>query len=683
MKIKHFFSFIFLFFFVFTSWSLSIDSLKTNLKKQHLTKSEQAQINYNIAYEYFKKNIYDSALIYSDRATDEFNKLNSDKDFAKSLTLLSNILKKRGFNKRLFPVHYQLIQVLIKINDSLGLMSAYDRLGLYYYHDGIIDSSIYYYNKAYEIGKIKNNSKALMDSYNNISQVYNYRGDYKKELESLHKGLEMAITSDDDFSKGTFYHNISLSYINMGQYDSALYYITKAIDINSFIRETDRLALNKTALGNIYAMQGDVSKAMVYFNEALVYYTKSGNLQGQVESNYNLGFSYFYLEDYPPAQKYFFEALRIAKMINLTSYQVDLYESLSEVYEAQGDDKKALVYYKQHKMLQDSIIQTTNMGLISKIQSEYEYERNTIEIKLLSKENELKDKRVQNTLVIAIISTLSLIVMLVLTIFIFRKLRKNEELNNQLRTQNIDIQDSHKKLLNIEQEVERYLYYAGELQTYFYNDKTVLDAYFNDLVFKSYTKKSIDNSFLWSKKAGNKLYWSLITIRHDLFTEAITGMYFFSKLNEIFHTSRTTNAETFTKRFITESFSPDISFGWGNVQMLFCIMDIQKSELQMVNIGIDVELIRNAKVWEFKAVCPFVDMEKIDTILSNKIQLQDEDELIFFSKNWTKKDISPFSAGKRIYNKTVSSNNPDYQSFLQELSDSEEIDDFIFMSLKK
>jgi hypothetical protein len=41
-------------------------------------------------------------------------------------------------------------------------------------------------------------------------------------------------------------------------------------------------------------------------------------------------------------------------------------------------------------------------------------------------------------------------------------------------------------------------------------------------------------------------------------------------------------------------------------------------------------------------------MEKIDTILPNKIQLQDQDELISFSKNWTKKDTSPFSAEKNL-----------------------------------
>jgi len=668
--------------FYINSWSSTIDSLKNSLHSRRITTFDKSNINYQIANAYFQLNAYDSALVYSSKAIIELKKLNTNESIIEPLWLHSNILKKLAYNNRLFPVQHQLFQVLIKLQDSTRLMSAYDRMGLYFYHVGIIDSASYYYNKAYEIGKLKNNSKALMDSYNNISQVFNYQGDYKKELEYLNKGLEMAISSNDDYSKGTFYHNIALSYIKLNEFDNAMISITKAIEINTILNKTDRLALNKTALGNIFAMQGDVDKAMNYFTEALQYYTKSGNLYGQVESNYNLGFSYYYLEDYIPAQKFFFEALRLSKTISLTSYEIDIYLSLSDVYNEQKDFKKALVYYKRYTELQDSLTKSTNVLLVSKIQSEYEYERNDIEIRLLSKENELKDRKVQSTIVIAAISSISFLVVTILLILIFRKLRRNEYLNTQLIKQNIDVQESHERLKKFEFNIQNDFGYAKNLQHYFYNDTSDFNSIFSDHFFKTYTKKPLNNSFIWTNKIGNKLYWAVISLGHAQLKGAFTGMYVYNMLNKVFFARRFAGVESFSKTFISESFSNDGDQDWGKVQMLFCSLDIKKSEIQFVNIGIDVELIRNAKVWEFNPVCPYITIEKTDSLISNKIQLQANDDIIFYSQNWCR-DEEPVSIGNKIYSEVVTSKKPDYSAFLEKLAESENIDDFVFLSLTK
>ncbi len=680
MKMKHQLSFLVFFFIVISSWSHTLDSLKKELQTPKLAEIEQAKINYQIAEAYVQLSVYDSAIVYSSNAIDGYKKLNVGKEIIDPLTLHSFILKKKGFNSLLFSIHGQLIRVLIKYNDTMGLMSAYDKMGLYYYHIGIIDSAIYYYNKAYEIGSLKNNSKALMDSYNNISQVYNYQGEYEKELEYLKKGLEIAVERNENYSRATFYHNIALSYINLEQFDSAMQNISKAININTLLNETDRLALNKTALGNIYAMQGEVLKAMGFFNEALLYFTTSGNLSGQIESNYNLGFSYYYLEDYHPAQKYFFEALRLSKMINHTAYQIELYQQLSQVYSAQEDYKKSLFYYKQYTSINDSLIRSTNIELVSKIQTEFEYDRNMIEIKLLSKENELKDRKVLSVIVIASISIVSFIVMLFFLAFIFRKLRRNEELHSQLEKKSLDIQNNHDTLKIFESEVKNDFEYAKNLQQYFYSDASGFKNIFNEYYFKSHTKNFLSNSFLWTNKLGNKLYWALITINYEQHKGAYTGMYLYNMLNKVFLAKKFSDVESFSKIFITESLSQEKSLG--DIQMLFCSLDIKKSEMHFVNIGIDVELFRNAKVWEFKAPYSFISVEKADSLFSNKIQLQYQDELIFFSKNWPETEKS-FSAGKEIYNQTIASKSPDHLVFLQELEESTDIDDFVFLLLKK
>jgi len=681
MKIKpHLLLLLFVFTFLL-SWGQSIDSLKFKLIQPSINISERAKIKYKIARNYFNQNTYDSALKYSTDALKDFEDFKKDKNLVSILLLQSRILNKQGFNKRLFPTQHRLILALLANQDSTGLMDAYDKMGLYFYHLGVIDSAMYYYKMAFGIGKITNNKKALMDSYNNISQLYNYQGKYQEELRYLHKGLNMAIAQSEDFSKATFYHNIALSHINLQEFDSALIYINKAIDINTSLNKMDRLALNKTALGNVYAMQGDVKKAMVYFNEALLYYSKSGNLYGQVESNYNLGYSYYYLKDYSPALKYFFESLRLAKIINTTSYQIDIYISLSNVYKGQGDDKKALSYYKYYHNLQDSLTRSTNVQFITKAQTEFEFERNSIEIKLLNKESELKDKKFKNTIVIALISLVSIIILSILLVLIFRKLRKNEELNKQLVKQNYTIQESHTRLKKFEETIQDDIKYAKNIQHYFYNDSKIFDKIFSEHFFRSFTTKPLNNSLLWTNKVGNKLYWAIITLNHDQLKGAYTGMYVYNMLNKVFFSKKFSGVESFFKTFIYESFPTDKDQTWGKVQMLFCSFDIKKAEIQFVNIGINAELIRNAKVWEFKPLYPYVSSEKSDSIISNKVQIQSNDRLLFFSKNWSIDD-EPFSVGKLIFNETVTSKEPEVSDFVDKVIGLETTNDFVLLSLK-
>lgn len=682
MKIRSFFSLLFFLITVNAINADNLDSLKTIAQNTRMSDIEQVDINYIIADTYFHNHLYDSALVYSSKCVEIFNRTQLKEKAVEILWLQSKILKEQGFNKRLFPNHLQLIQILKKKNDSIGLMDAYDKMGFYYYHYGVVDSAFFYYNKAYEIGIIKNNNKALMDSYNNFSMVFNYQQNYHKELDYLMKGLALAQESDDNISMGTFYHNIALAYLYLEKYDSAKICADKAIEINTKANIIERIALNNTALGNIYALQGDITKALEYFNKALAFNIKSGNLANQVESNYNIGFSYMMLGDYSQSNKYYFESLRIAKSIQLTSYQVDLFLGISEVFELMGDVKKSFAYYKLYDHLNDSIKEATNVGLISKVQAEYKYERNAIEIELLSKENELKDKRVKNTIALASVSIISLIILVVLVILVLRKLKRNQDLNEELKRKNIDISDKNERLQCFESEIIDDFNFARNLQQYFFSDTKDFKNIFTNSVFKTFTKKPLNNSFLWTNKLGNKLYWAVISYGHGQIKGGFTGMYIYNMLNKVFFAKRFSCVESFSKTFINESFSSEDKEDWGKIQMLFCSLDIKKSELQFVNLGIDVELIRNEKVWDFKPISRYITSNMTDTLISNKVNLQDGDDLIFFSHNWGKED-SVLSAGKHMYKDSVLTEPIDINSFIEDLSSQENIEDFVILSLKK
>ncbi|NOR86756.1 MAG: hypothetical protein GQ527_04015 [Bacteroidales bacterium] len=676
-----------LFFIILIGWANTPNQQKKLSLSKKTTKLEYASINLQIAKDYFRDFSYDSAVIYSSIAVAEFEKLNAVDQLIESLQAHYRILQKLSFNSRLLPVQRQLIKLLLQNNDSSKLMVAYDRMGIAFYHMNITDSAIFYYQKSYKIGVLMNNSKALINSYNNLSQVYRIYGDYNKELEYCKSGLDLAQADNNTRDMGVFYHNIALAYIHLNRFDSAMVNVLKAIENNIQIQELDHIALNKTALGNIYAMQGDVPKAMDYFQEVLTYHTKVGNLHGQTEDNYNLGFSYYYLGDYNLAEKYSFEALRISKMILLTEYESDVYELLSDIYSGQNDYQKALTYYHKFKSLSDSIKETTNLAVISQFQSEYEYEKNTNKIMLLSKEYELQEKQYKDSIIFAVITSVSLVILGFLLFFLFRKLRKNQDLTTQLKTQNIAIQDSNHTLGKLENKTQNDIKYANQLQLSFFDHTALFTKNFKNSFFDAYTQKPVKDSFLWTNKLGNKLYWAIITIGQDRIKGAFTSMYLYNMLNKIYYDRNFSGVDSFTQTFIQEAFTQKTHHqNLGKAQMCFCSYDMKKNELDFINIGIAIELIRNAKVWDFKWSQEAISLENTEPIIPHKIQLQEGDKLIIFNKNWNTNKTSPIiSAGKNICKEqeTVTNLNIDYSSFIKSLKDDPRIEEYVFLSLDK
>ncbi|NPD44095.1 MULTISPECIES: tetratricopeptide repeat protein [unclassified Lentimicrobium] len=684
MKKTHIF---FILLFAIHSFSIAniTDSLKIILQHPRITPIEMAEIQQEIAQNYFEEKLYDSAVIYIRKSVQAYAIEGTLQQQASALQLNNRILSKLGYNKKYLPSQHQLIKLLIQIGDSNALVSGYDKLGYAFHQLYIFDSAIYYYNEAYKIGSLLGDQKFLMDSYNNISQVYQYQGNHEKELEFCKKGLKLAQESENLFDQGTFYHNAAIAFKFLGQNDSGLIYAKKALAINKSISNTDREALNRTAIGMLYAMNNQIEKGMELFLENLQYHTKVGNQMELQMDNYNLSYSYYFLGEYESAIKYAFECLRISKLISDVNLEMEAYDLLSQSYNGLKNDSKALMYFKKYHSLNDSLIRSTNFEVLSKIQSEYEYDRNESEIKLLSTENQLKERQVNSVISTLVIIVISLIILIGVLLVLFRKFRRIEELHGKLNKSYHDITKSHEKLKEFETNTSKELAFARSLQDSFFNDSSDLDKIFKHVYYKSYSEKPIQNSFLWGHKLGNKLYWAIVNIEQKQIKGAFTSMYLYNMLNNVYFDKKYSNVESFMRFFINKvdgPFSEEADFG--GIQMYFSCLDTKKLELEFVNIGVQTELLRNTKVWNFKPASMTMESDAQQQLKVHHVQLQSDDQLMLFSKNWSqRKDSDAYSAAFAMDKHTDigSSETERIEQFVKEIQSDSEIDEFMFFHL--
>jgi tetratricopeptide (TPR) repeat protein len=115
----------------------------------------------------------------------------------------------------------------------------------------------------------------------------------------------------------------------------------------------------------------EYSFANHYFLQALNIRKSIKDFQGQAQVLNNIGKNEVFKGSFKLASGYFTDALMLSRKIGSKESALISLQSLSSVYDTLGDYKKALIYFKQFKNLNDSIYNIENNLIIEKLENEH------------------------------------------------------------------------------------------------------------------------------------------------------------------------------------------------------------------------------------------------------------------------------------------------------------------------
>jgi tetratricopeptide (TPR) repeat protein/DNA-binding CsgD family transcriptional regulator len=183
----------------------------------------------------------------------------------------------------------------------------------------------------------------------------------ENHAEELYKALKDAKT---DTVKIMAMYSLYLHYYQKS-IDSAFSYAKRAYSLSKKNNdyELGRLAM---AMGHAYTMNGTYNKSVEYLTEAYEI-AKRLNYENIYAVLLNdIGLNFFYIEDYIKAEKYFKDALKVAKNYD-GKYLSNFY--LAQIKGVQGDYKEALNFFnitleltKQEKNTQDEAAANCGLG---------------------------------------------------------------------------------------------------------------------------------------------------------------------------------------------------------------------------------------------------------------------------------------------------------------------------------
>jgi len=171
----------------------------------------------------------------------------------------------------------------------------------------------------------------------NIAGIYSKQGNYAMALQYCEQSLAIMREVGDKELEGTTLNNISQIYTAQGNHETSLKYLKKSLLIR---RESGDKQGEGTTLNNIgrhYHDQGDISNALEYQKNALVIFCKIGAKIEEVGTRWNIGCIYQEQRKLAQVEKYFAQAVQIAKEIDhpsLEKYRMALAQVRAEQHGA-------------------------------------------------------------------------------------------------------------------------------------------------------------------------------------------------------------------------------------------------------------------------------------------------------------------------------------------------------------
>jgi tetratricopeptide (TPR) repeat protein len=432
----------------------------------------------------------DSLLMLAKSQRDDTSKV-------KTLIYITEEYGKQSIQSAL-PYGMQAIELAKQLGYTEGLMLAHISIGIAYTRANQFNEALAHYTSAIQFAKQLNNQRGLARCYNNMAIIYYSQSDYPKALEcnlmalkineslGYKKGIARNLTNlanvydskgDPDRALGYYQRaivimeelkdlagvasqldNMGVAWFNKKDFGRALEYQRRALVLQRSQQDTAAISTTLSTLANTYKYLHKPDSALLCYREAIMLDEKTGRTRGLAINTGNLAAMLIEQGKIAEGIGYCNRAIALARGQGLLTVLHEAYGNLSAAYEAKGDARQALVFYKEYVRMRDSIFNEENTKKMVRSEMNFEFEKKEAAARL---EQEKKDavasaEARRQRIILLSISGFGLLV-LGFAAFAWRSLVQKKKANEEISRQKHLIEAKQKEILDS-------IYYARRIQ---------------------------------------------------------------------------------------------------------------------------------------------------------------------------------------------------------------------------
>lgn len=332
------------------------------------------------------------------------------------------------------------LQGAISGKDSIAIALSHNNIGNFYYELGEYDEAYYFLTYAYKILKrsaqTEKDSTITNISLHNLGRVFKELGQYQIALKHLKTSRNISKLIEDEEGEPYSLHEIGDVKLRMEEYDSALHYLNLSVTEANKLLETGGLTTLRQDQSKTFSKIAKAYLGKKEYNKALAYYDSTFNLHVQASNQFGiaeveLGRATVYQQQgkTDEAMAYTTKALGLAKEIKARVIEISCYKLLTTLWEAKGDDKKALSYFKQFHALEDSLYSNEIQQKILRDQIGFETEMLDNRIAVLTLQEEDRISRLKKSEFISNILVVVVALSAILLVTVYRSGQRRKQIN--------------------------------------------------------------------------------------------------------------------------------------------------------------------------------------------------------------------------------------------------------------
>jgi serine phosphatase RsbU (regulator of sigma subunit) len=532
---------------------------------------------------FYYQAIYDSALIYYERAAAIRKKINDVTGLLKSVSNIGSIHFMLTDYKKALEYYEDVLRQEEKNNLEEGSHLSINNLGYVYSALRMPAKAIRYFRKAEKVYGVAGHESQLIYTYDGLSTVYK---DLKKTDTALYyekKCLDLAVKLGDQTSVSYAWLNIGIIEYIQRKFNQSKKTTYKAIELGRALNDK---RLEMSALANLAANELELGQS----DSVAIHIDHVMKLQNEVGIKVN---------------------------------SEELSQLYSVYYYQKGDFRKAYDQLLAYDKRKDSLYNINVNSQLTELQEKYESEKKEKQNQLLQSQNRVF-RTTRNYLAVLLLMA---ILIVVAGIFAYRKIRNT---NKALSVQKSIVEEKQKEILDS-------INYAKRIQFALLASEKLLSDHLPEHFVFFRPKSVVSGDFYW----GTPIDDGFMYITADCTGHGVPGAFMsllnMSKLNHVINEKKITRPDLVLNELRTEIISALNPKGSGEskdgMDAVLCRIFLREKRLDYAAANNSFYIVRDKKLLICKADKMPVGKSHDDATLFsyNQIQLQEGDVVYTFT----------------------------------------------------
>jgi signal transduction histidine kinase len=328
-----------------------------------------------------------------------------------------------------------------------GEAESWRLLGNTYEMVGDFGNMLSSYHQSADIAEKIGNRRLAAKATSNIALFEMQDGEYDQAQQLMEQVMAICLSNGDSALAEIDNSHLSELAFRRHQYDQALQYAQRALQTARAFRNESDIAGYTDDEAKALAGMGEVRQALELYRQSLAYYTRANDGLEIITTQTLMAQAYLQLKDFRQSLHYAQLSLEGSRSLRRQRLIRESAKALADVYEAAGDDKNALHYFKLYKDFSDSLFNDESHKRLLAVAAGYDFDKKESRLRAEQAETDAHYQQTLRKDAVKISVTVLVIVILSLLAFIlFRSRYVNRRVNHLLREKNEKIEEQKETL---------------------------------------------------------------------------------------------------------------------------------------------------------------------------------------------------------------------------------------------